>query len=491
MRSLLPLLALAACSPWITDTEYEDRIDADNDGYATAELDGGDCDDGNPDIHPDAIERCDLVDDNCDGQLLPCVGTDLDASRVVWGESEGAGLGADLQIGVASDGTYMISSNAPDEAQGGSIYVLDVTRGESSAADSSVIIRGTAGGGAGGAYAMISDPLAFLVGRPDADQAQIIPAPEGEITDQPADAPPPFTPDNSLSAYVLNTMDFGAVIPAFESEAPGLVILAPSARSSGAARGALYGYTGDPPDPTNASFSIAGTPRETLSGPALRYTLGVPSPDNGDIVVGLSATDSVAVFKDPVPGMEVTEATFWVRGNSGSGLGATLDAIDYDGNGEFDLVVGAPNEESDVARAGAVYVFFKATLADATKDLSSGNADISVTGHEIGLGVSRIALGDVNGDTETDLVVAAPSANSGAGALFLFLGPLEDTRLSTADADIRWDNSDPNGALGTRLETWELQGQGYDSVLATAPGQDSPDHPDAGAVFAFDLPENQ
>ncbi|MDI3286895.1 putative metal-binding motif-containing protein [Polyangium sp. 15x6] len=45
--------------------------DIDGDGYAAATCGGSDCNDGDPSIHPGALEQCDGVDRNCDGKNQP------------------------------------------------------------------------------------------------------------------------------------------------------------------------------------------------------------------------------------------------------------------------------------------------------------------------------------------------------------------------------------------------------------------------------------
>lgn len=71
---LLPLFTLACAdksdtqetgiSPDTADTNTTaPPIDADSDGFYEHE----DCDDNNADIHPDATEVCNEVDDNCNG----------------------------------------------------------------------------------------------------------------------------------------------------------------------------------------------------------------------------------------------------------------------------------------------------------------------------------------------------------------------------------------------------------------------------------------
>ncbi len=67
MRTALLVLALAACQPngVPIDTAPPEPKDDDGDGYTTAI----DCDDGNPDVHPEADELCNERDDDCDGDI--------------------------------------------------------------------------------------------------------------------------------------------------------------------------------------------------------------------------------------------------------------------------------------------------------------------------------------------------------------------------------------------------------------------------------------
>ena len=61
------ILFLLACA-WIDDAEHGDFIDADGDGFwSDAFTDGNDCDDRDAAVHPQAIEGCNGLDDDCDG----------------------------------------------------------------------------------------------------------------------------------------------------------------------------------------------------------------------------------------------------------------------------------------------------------------------------------------------------------------------------------------------------------------------------------------
>lgn len=58
---------MSACGVLVEESERDRLLDYDHDGYVDVARGGADCDDANPEVFPGAAERCDGVDDDCDG----------------------------------------------------------------------------------------------------------------------------------------------------------------------------------------------------------------------------------------------------------------------------------------------------------------------------------------------------------------------------------------------------------------------------------------
>lgn len=67
--------------------------DADHDGFSAPE----DCDDHNADVNPDAVEVCDGVDNNCDGQVDPGAGQS-EGTTAFYADQDGDGFGDEAYV---------------------------------------------------------------------------------------------------------------------------------------------------------------------------------------------------------------------------------------------------------------------------------------------------------------------------------------------------------------------------------------------------------
>jgi len=122
--------AIELCDGQINDCTNSmlpsDESDNDNDGYVTCSIDAGgwngvstvvggdDCDDNNPNNHPNNAEKCDGIDNNCDGII------DEGLTRIFYADTDGDGFGdpnnsvvaCRAPSGYVSDNTDCNDSNA-------------------------------------------------------------------------------------------------------------------------------------------------------------------------------------------------------------------------------------------------------------------------------------------------------------------------------------------------------------------------------------------
>ncbi|MCB9691874.1 MAG: putative metal-binding motif-containing protein [Alphaproteobacteria bacterium] len=80
------ILFLTAC--FIGPNAFQERVDADGDGYEDAALGGTDCNDGDATIHPGAAEACDGIDSDCDGAEEVLTDADGDGVSVCAGDCD-------------------------------------------------------------------------------------------------------------------------------------------------------------------------------------------------------------------------------------------------------------------------------------------------------------------------------------------------------------------------------------------------------------------
>jgi hypothetical protein len=184
------------------------------------------------------------------------------------------------------------------------------------------------------------------------------------------------------------------------------------------------------------------------------FVAGNPSEFSGMGIVWIAFGDPSTTFARPRVSINGPLA--------GSNFGAAVAADgDVNCDGHPDLVVGAP---SDATNTGRVYVYYGNGTAFASATAVTLNAP-----DPAGRFGSALALGDVNADGCSDLVVGAPAFNSNVGRGYVYLGggsgiltaPIATLNPSTGSGTPLWA-----AAVGFG----DVNADGYFDVIVGAPG---------------------
>ena len=369
----------------------DDETDADGDGYRPCNVDTPDCDDSDPAVHPDAEEICnDWIDNDCDGTSNDCElrgvlsVTTADVTFVPDVEIQWAGLrvrpGGDLDGDGHGDllmGSYVDDTNG-EEA--GAVYLFyGPPAGDQvplSTADT-IFVGEAAGDGAGIGFDTVGDTDGdgiddLVIGAKYHDGAG----------------------SNAGAIYiiqwpVLGMVDLGTAQTRYDGEAP----------EDNAGR-AVSGI-GDV-DGNGFADVLVSAPYGGDDGQGRIYLLLGPHSGAG------SLAQAAEMFTGETPGD--------LAGNGISGG-------DFNGDGEPDLLVGAPrwSDGPGAWDVGALYVVYGplggSSLADADARLVG-----EVQAAWAGLAVAN--AGDVDGDGADEILVSAPwdsDAGTDAGAVYLIL----------------------------------------------------------------------
>lgn len=212
---------------------------------------------------------------------------------------------------------------------------------------------------------------------------------------------------------------------------------------------------------------------------------------HGDDTNG-SASGAVHIFFGPVRGeLSLSQADAILRGASSSdnaGL-AAAGVGDVNGDGFDDFAMGSYGDDRDGEDTGAVYVFFGPVRGE--MDVTSASVRIGGTAIRQWVGTAVAGAGDVNGDGQADLIVGASgdsTAGEGAGAAFLFVGPLTGDML-VSEAHATFYGAAPGDRFGTRVTSaGDMNRDGISDLILSAPLADGAAGEDTGAAYVFSGP---
>lgn len=426
-------------------------VDGDGDGYGSSAYsrstcvapvgfvaDATDCDDGDATLRPGAGERCDGIDEDCNGLI-----DDLAVDAPTWyADLDGDTYGDPLNSAVECEAPAGYLSEAQDCDDTDATVLPGATE----------VCDDTVDQDCDGHERPCQ--IADLVVMGDAGDIWL-----GESMDDRAGHSAGWAGDTDGDG--LDEAAFGAYREDSAAARAGAVYLV---STTGGVESIF----------TTAAAKLTGEAEGDHFGSAIAGVGDTDGDGLDDLVVGawLAAPDysgAAYLFTGPVASLGAASATGIFRGEAdddeaGTAVGA---AGDLNGDGLGDVAVGAPYYDGTAASAGEAVVFFGGSSGSLS--LSAGDVRVQGEGDHDTLGRAFGGRGDLNGDGSDDLVVGAPGAYD-SGAVYVLSGPLSGD-IDAGDADAVAIGTSEGDQLGFAVRILgDTDLDGYDDVGAGAPG---------------------
>jgi len=157
-----------------------------------------------------------------------------------------------------------------------------------------------------------------------------------------------------------------------------------------------------------------------------------------------------------------------------TGFGESIvGGVDLSGDGKLDLLVGAGFDDTTFTDGGQVYLFSDPVGAGASRPNDALATYRPEGAHRLG---ATVAVGDLNGDGKPDLLFGAPlwdngggNANKDWGSAYVIYGPTFASQ-SVANADARLRGEGQNDRAGSSIAAvGDVNGDGIGDLLIGAP----------------------